>query len=58
MNLENYDNFSSTELVSGLIELGKRDSKHDHDWNNHPTTVKCVEDYKRRIPTMNAKNVL
>jgi len=27
LNLDNHDNFSSSELVSGLIELGKRDSK-------------------------------
>jgi len=27
LNLDNHDNFSSSELVAGLVELGKRDSK-------------------------------
>jgi hypothetical protein len=58
LNLDNHDNLTMTELVSGLIELGKRDAKHEHDWNNHPVAVKCVNDYKRRLPSMNAKNVL
>jgi hypothetical protein len=58
LNLDNYENFTSSEMVSGLIELGKRDAKMEHDWNNHPITFRCLEDFKRRLPTMNSKNVL
>lgn len=58
LNLDNHDNLSNSELVGGMIELGKRDTNQEHDWNNHPVTVRCVEDLKNRIPSMTAKHVL
>ena len=33
LNLENYEHFSNSELVSALIELAKRDAAGEHDWN-------------------------
>ena len=58
LNLDNNENLAHSELISGLIELGKRDKKSEHDWNQHPITTKCIKDLKSRIPVLNAKNVL
>jgi hypothetical protein len=58
LNLDNNENLAHSELISGLIELGKRDKNNEHDWNQHPITVKCIKDLKSRIPVLNAKNVL
>jgi hypothetical protein len=58
LNLDNNENLAHSELISGLIELGKRDKNNEHDWNQHPITVKCIQDLKSRIPVLNAKNVL
>lgn len=49
LNLDNCDNLRSSELLSGLIELGYRDPNKEHDWNNHPITMKCFTEIKRRI---------
>jgi hypothetical protein len=35
LNLDNCDNLRNGELISGLVELGRRDSKNEFDWNNH-----------------------
>jgi hypothetical protein len=35
LNLDNCDNLRNGELISALIELGKRDAAKEHDWNNH-----------------------
>ena len=58
LNLDNHENLANSELISGMIELGKRDKNHEHDWNRHPISAKCIKDLKQRIPTLNAKNVL
>ena len=58
LNLENHDNFTTSELIGGLIELGKRDKNYKFNWNNHPITASALKDVKSRIPIMNAKNVL
>lgn len=58
LNLDNCENLRNGELISGLYELAKRDSKQEHDWNSHPVTAKCILDLKNRLPRMNAKNVL
>ena len=58
LNLDNHENLSNSELVSGLIELGRKDSKQEHDWNNHPVTDKCLVDFKKRLPSMTYKHVL
>lgn len=36
INLDNCDNLRNGELISAMIELGKRDKAKEHDWNNHP----------------------
>ena len=46
LNLDNNENLAHSELISGLIELGKRDKKSEHDWNQHPITAKCLKDLK------------
>ncbi len=58
LNLDNNENLAHSELISGLLELGKRDKKNEHDWNQHPITAKCIKDLKTRIPVLNSKNVL
>ena len=58
LNLDNCDNLRSTEIVSGLLELGKRDIKQQFDWNNHPIAMKCLNEVKKRLPSFNAKNVV
>lgn len=35
LNLDNCENLTHGELMSGLIELGKRDKKKEFDWNTH-----------------------
>lgn len=58
VNLDNNDNLRNGELISGLIELAKRDKAQEFDWNNHAITAKCIEDLKKRLPRMNSNNVL
>ena len=31
LNLDNHENLSNSELVSGLLELGKRDPGNEHE---------------------------
>lgn len=58
LNLENVENLSNGELVSGLIELGRQEGSNKFNWNNHPTTAVALKDLNKRIPSMNSKNVL
>lgn len=58
LNLENHENFATSELIGGLIELGNRDRNYAYNWNNHPITATALKDLKNRIGAMNAKNVL
>ena len=48
LNLENYKNFETSELVGGLIELSTRDQIEEFDWNEHPITASALRDLKRR----------
>lgn len=58
VNLDNCDNLRNGELVSALIELGKRDAAQEHDWNVHPIVIKALEELRVRLPRMNSKNVI
>jgi hypothetical protein len=58
INLDNCDNLRNGELISGMIELGRRDRAQEHDWNNHAIVLKCVAELKQRLPRMNSKNVI
>ena len=58
LNLDNYENLSNSEIVSGLLELGKRDPGNEHDWNYHPITYKCIRDFKERAHAFNYKHIL
>lgn len=58
INLDNADNLRNGELVSGLIELGRRDKKQEFEWNNHAMVAKSITELKQRLPRMNAKNVV
>lgn len=58
LNLDNAENLRNGELISGLIELGRRDAKGEHDWNIHPIVTKSLLQVKRRLAGMNAKNVI
>ena len=57
LNLDNYEHLADSELVSGLIELAKRDSHIEHNWNAHPTTERCLRDLKERMPRMKATHI-
>ena len=58
LNLDNYENLSNSEIVSGLIELGKRDPGNEHDWNFHPITYKCIRDFKERAHLFNSRHIV
>lgn len=58
LNLDNCDNLRNGELLGGLIELCYRDPNKEHDWNNHPITVRCFRELKRRMGFLNSKNVI
>lgn len=58
LNLENHENMATSELISGLLELGKHDKLYRFNWNNHPITALALKDLKTRIGHMNAKNLL
>lgn len=58
LNLDHHEHFSHSELVGGLIELTNRDKNQEFDWNEHPTTAKCLADLKLRQPTFNPKHVV
>lgn len=58
LNLDNVENLRDSELVSGLLELARRDKNHEHDWNNHKITVRCIEALKKRLPCLTSKNVI
>ena len=58
LNLDNYENLSNSEIVHGLIELGKRDPGNEHDWNHHPITYKVIKDFKERAFLFNHKHIV
>ena len=58
INLDNHENLSHSEMVSGLIELGKRDPGNEHDWNFHPITYKCIRRFKERAHLFNFKHIV
>ena len=58
LNLDNHENFANSELVGGLLELGKRDRLKEHDWNLHPVSASALKDFKHRLPRMTAKHLL
>jgi len=58
LNLDNHENLANSELVSGLMELGRRDKEKKFDWNAHPVTYRCLSDMRQRIPCLNSKNLL
>ena len=39
LNLENYEHFTHSELLGGLIEICNRDKEQEHDWTTHPITA-------------------
>jgi len=50
LNLENFDNFGTSELIGGLLELARRDSKREHDWTTHPISARCLKKLKNIQP--------
>ena len=58
LNLDNNEHLRNPELIGGLTALAQRDKNKEHDWNSHPTTVKCLEDLGKRIARMNSSNVI
>lgn len=58
LNLDNIENLRNGEMISGMLELGKRDKDNEFDWNSHPVTAKCIKELKKRMGTLNAMNAL
>jgi len=56
-NLENYKNFTDSELVGGMIELNRRAKGHLIDWSEHPIVSNCLRDLRLRQPRLNSKNI-
>jgi len=54
LNLENNMHLTNSELISGLTELARRDSNHEHDWNEHPISARCIADLRSRQPNLRA----
>ena len=46
LNLDNFENFATSELIGGMMELIKRDYKREHDWTTHPITERCLKHLK------------
>jgi hypothetical protein len=46
LNLDNADNLRNGELISGLLELARRDRKGEHDWNAHAIAQKAIAEVK------------
>lgn len=42
LNLDNHEHFSVTELLGGLIELGKRKTPKRIDWMTHPIVISAM----------------
>ena len=55
LNLDNSENFSVTELLGGLYELGKRKTPKRIDWMTHPITNSAVAHLKDKVNGMTAK---
>jgi hypothetical protein len=58
LNMENVDNFTTSELIASLIELGKRDREHRFNWTLHPTTAKCLHELMNRVGHLSHKHAL
>ena len=58
INLNNVENLGQYELMAGLLELSKRDKKHEHNWNTNPITARCIKVYKERARGYNAKRTI
>ena len=59
INLDNCDNLRNGELISALIELGRRDGGQQVcDWNQHAIVQKSLTELKRRMGLLNSKNII
>ena len=45
-------------MMAGLLELSKRDKKHEHDWNTNPITANCIAVYTEKVQGYNAKRTI
>lgn len=41
LNLANHEHMTNSELIGGLLELANHDTRHEFNWNIHPTTREC-----------------
>lgn len=57
LNLENSREMRDSELVSALLELGKRDKKNEHDWMVHEWVREAIADLTRRVGGLSAKHL-
>lgn len=58
LNMENHQNFETSELVGSLIELSNRDKNQEFDWNEHPITADCLESLKHQQPSLSPKHII
>ena len=58
INLNNVENLGQQEMMAGLLELAKRDRKHEFDWNTNPITATCLQVYTQKVRGYNAKRTI
>ena len=57
LNLENANEMRDSELISALLELGKRDKNNDHDWTVHKWVRAAIADLTGRVGSLSAKHL-
>lgn len=58
LNLENSRELRDSELISGLLELGKRDKKNEHDWMVHQWVRDAIADLTSRVGGLTSRHLI
>lgn len=58
LNLGNADNLMNSEIVNGLIELGKRDKRNEFDFTKNPLAMEAITLLQKRVGLLSTKHVL
>mmetsp|Transcript_16813 Transcript_16813/g.25903 ORF Transcript_16813/g.25903 Transcript_16813/m.25903 type:complete len:352 (+) Transcript_16813:62-1117(+) len=58
LNMENSDNFQTSEMIGALMELARRDPEGQFNWNEHPFVWPCLERLKILQPQLTPKHLL
>ena len=58
LNLENSEHLWTSEIISGLLELSKRDKKKEHDWEVHPWVRGAFAQLENRVGQFPPKHLI